>query len=71
MKNYAIIGYGSFPMPRAGQFDSIAEADAAVEEFRGKYGEQAGAFLAAGNVKLMELDVEKPDIAPVVIKEYR
>jgi len=50
---YTIVQWGADPAPSRGPFQSIAEADMAVERFCKKWGSEAGTYLAVGCVRLL------------------
>ena len=45
---YTIVHGGRDPQPAKGPFQSVEEAEAAIERFKARHGSDAGTYLAAG-----------------------
>lgn len=50
---YAVVGFGSGPMPQKGPWRSVDTARGAIQRFRERYGWEAGTHLAAGSVRIV------------------
>jgi len=50
---YTIVHVGRDPQPAKGPFQSVREAEAAIERFQERHGYMAGTYLAAGATRIV------------------
>ena len=53
MKWFTYVKFGSAPGPAVGPFNSIADAESAMDRFLARHGYLAGTYLASGSIRLV------------------